>query len=192
MIETQFSIFTFHDKWKQTKFFSSDDNKKDTKDSVSCDHGYNFNDSIKPAQANDNMNPTDISEPIPEDNLNYLNKMVDLCREKGIDVVLVEMPTQHSWNYYRHNTVQAFADENKLRFIDFNLMFEELQLDIKLDYRDGGDHLNYYGATKTTAYLSDFLNETYSDILTDKRNDENYSFWEESNKEFKQKYNVNQ
>ncbi|MCI9112053.1 MAG: hypothetical protein HFJ99_05780 [Eubacterium sp.] len=192
MIETQFSIFTFHDKWKQTKFFSSDDSKKDTKASVSCDHGYNFNDSIKPAQANDNMNPTDISEPIPEDNLNYLNKMVDLCREKGIDVVLVEMPTQHSWNYYRHNTVQAFADENKLRFIDFNLMFEELQLDIKLDYRDGGDHLNYYGATKTTAYLSDFLNETYSDILTDKRNDENYSFWEESNKEFKQKYNVNQ
>ena len=75
-------------------------------------------------------------------------------------------------------------------FIDFNLMFEDLKLNIKQDYRDGGDHLNYQGATKTTAYLSDFLYEKYSDILTDRRNDENYSFWEETNQEFKEKYNV--
>ena len=190
IIESQFSIFTFHDKWKLSKLFSSDASKKDTESAVACDHGYNFNDKIKPAQANSNMKPTDISEPIPNDNLTYLNKMLDLCREKGIDVILVEMPTQNSWNYYRHNTVQAFAEENGLPFVDFNLMFEDLKLDIKHDYRDGGDHLNYYGATKTTAYLSDLLNEQYSDILTDRRNDENYSFWEETNKEFKEKYNV--
>lgn len=190
LIESQFSIFTFHDKWKQSKFFSSDNSKKDTEIAIACDHGYYFNDDIMPGQANDNMRPTDISEPIPDENLDYLNKMLDLCREKGIEVILVEMPTQNSWNYYRHNTVQAFAEQNKLPFVDFNLLFEELKLDIELDYRDGGDHLNYHGATKTTSYLSDVLNEKYSDILTDRRNDENYSFWEETNKEFKKKYHV--
>lgn len=190
LIESHFSIFTFHDKWKLNKLFSFDGRKKSDEIPIACDHGYNFNDGIKPAQANNNMRPTDISEPIPDENLIYLNKMIDLCREKGIDVILVEMPTQNAWNYYRHNTVQAFAEENEIEFIDFNLMFEDLNLDIKHDYRDGGDHLNYYGATKTTTYLSDLLSEKYSNILTDRRNDESYSFWEETNKEFKEKYNV--
>ena len=190
LIESQFSIFTFHDKWKQSKFFSSNGDKKKSENTIACEHGYLFNKTIKPAEPNNNMTPTDISEPIPSVNLIYLNSILDLCREKGIEVVFVEMPSQHAWTYYRHNTVQALADENEIPFVDFNLMFEDLKLDIKHDYRDQGNHLNYFGATKTTAYLSDFLNEKYSGILTDRRNDENYSFWAETNKEFKQKYKV--
>ena len=190
IVETQFSIFTFHDKWKRSWPFSSKKVKNESENTIAIEHGYYYNNHIKSAPVNKNMNPTDISEPIPEENLTYFNRILSLCRKNGIEVVLVEMPAQISWNYYRHNAVQALAEEKELPFVDFNLMFEEISLDIKHDFRDAGSHLNYFGAKKVTTYLSDFLNEKYSDRLTDRRGDENYSFWEESNKEFKEKYKI--
>lgn len=189
IVTSHFSVFTFHDKWKNFKFGELNEVFEDKK-FVTCDHGYNFNNSVKPANANDNMKYSDITEPVSNENLLYFQKMLDLCSKKGIKVLLVEMPTQNSWNYYRHNAVQKLADENGLEFIDFNLKFDEIDFDIKSDYRDGGDHCNYYGAAKTTHYLAGVIKEHYSQGLTDKRKDASYSYWEESNAEFRKKYNV--
>lgn len=189
LIESCFSIFTFHDKWKQ---FSVTDlaQPKNESEFVICDHGYNFNDSVMAAPANNNMKKSNVTEPIPGEAEIYLDKMVNLCKERGIEVLLVEVPSQFSWNYYRHNAVAEYAKKNNLEFIDFNLLSNELKLDVAKDFRDGGNHMNYAGATKLTTYLSDRIHNDYSDILTDRRNDPNFLFWEESNKEFKKRYNV--
>ncbi len=189
IVESHFSIFTFHNKWKNIKF-GKFNNPFKGEEFNTIDHGYNFNNSVKPAEINYDMAKTDISEPVPDDDIYYLNKMIKICNDRGIKVFLVEMPTQNSWTYARHNAVQEYADDNKLAFIDFNLMFDELGLDIEKDYRDGGDHLNYFGATKTTSYLSDYLNKNYGSVLTDRRNDESYSYWKDSNEEFKRKYKI--
>lgn len=189
IIQSHFSIFTFHDKWKKIKP-GKFENPFKGEEFKTCDHGYNFNDSVKPAEINDKMKITDVSEPIPNDDIVYLNKMIKICDDKGIKVVLVEMPTQNSWTYARHNAVSAFANEKNLKFIDFNLMFDELQLDIKKDYRDGGDHLNYFGATKTTTYLCDYISAEYGSVLTDRRNDPSFDYWKESNDEFRNKYKI--
>lgn len=188
LVESQFSIFTFHDKWKKMKIGDIITGKSN-EHFVTIDHGYNFNGSVKPADENTEMKFTDKVDPMPEESIHYINKMLDICEKENIKVIFVEMPSQR-WTYSRHNAVQAFADDNNIEFIDFNTMFDEINLDIKCDYRDGGDHLNYYGATKITSYLSDYIKNNYSDILTDRRNDSNYSFWADSNKEFKKKYNV--
>lgn len=190
-IQSRFSIFTFHDKWKKFKF-DKFENPFKGEEFKTCDHGYNFNDSVKPAEYNRNMERTDITEPIPDSDINYLDKILKICSNKGIEVFLVEMPTQNSWTYARHNAVKAFADERQLNFIDFNLMFDELELDINKDYRDGGDHLNFFGASKTTAYLSAYLNKNYASVLADRRNDEAYSYWTDSNREFRKKYNIDE
>jgi len=189
LIESQFSIFTFHDKWKTYKPGDSKKSHPSGAD-VAFHHGYNFNDNVKAAEVNLNMQPTDIAEPILNENLYYLEKMLKLCEKNGIKTVFVEMPTQNSWTYYRHNAVAALAAEKNIDFIDFNLMFDEIGLDIKCDYRDGGDHLNYFGASKTTVYLCKYLSEHFGDILTDRRNDSDYAFWKESNEKFKSHYKI--
>ncbi len=191
IIQSRFSVFTFHDKWKSFNPLKPENPFKGEKFKT-CDHGYNFNDSVNPAEENKNMAVTDIFEPIPDNDINYLNKIIKICNEKGIKVLLVEMPTQNSWTYARHNAVQAYADENGLKFIDFNLMFDVLQLDIKKDYRDGGDHLNYFGATKTTAYLCDYIADEYGSVLIDRRNDPSFDYWKDSNKEFRKKYKISE
>lgn len=188
-IQSRFSIFTFHDKWKKFKI-GKPENPFKGEEFKTCDHGYNFNDSVKPAESNKKMQKTDVLEPIPNDALNYLNKMIQICNDREIKVFLVEMPTQNSWTYARHNAVQVYADENGLKFIDFNLMFDELNLDIKKDYRDGGDHLNYFGATKTTTYLCDYITSEYDSVLTDRRNDPSFDYWKDSNTEFRNKYKI--
>lgn len=189
IIQSHFSVFTFHDKWKKFNF-SKPENPFKGKEFKTCEHGYNFNDSVKPAEVNKKMENTDVAEPIPDSDLNYLNKMIKICNDKGIKVFLVEMPTQNSWTYARHNAVQKYADEKDLKFIDFNLMFDEIGLDIKKDYRDGGDHLNYFGATKTTTYICDYITAEYGSLLTDKRNDPSFDYWKDSNTEFRNKYKI--
>lgn len=188
-ISSRFRIFTFHDRWKKLTL-SDIKNSFNKTTEVTIDHGYNFNNSVKPGIANDCMKKTDKTERISDESLIYIDKMVSLCREKNISVVFVQMPSLHSWNYSRHNTVQQLADYYGVEFIDFNLKLQDIDFDISSDYRDGGDHLNFYGATKTTHYLGDFINGKYASVLTDRRNDENYSYWPESNDAFCKKYNV--
>lgn len=188
LVESCFSIFTFHDKWKQ--FSLLDEKPQNSSKFITCDHGYNFNDSVVAAPVNKNMEESRIIEPIPDEAVIYLDKMVNLCKERGIKVLLVEVPSQYSWNYYRHNAVSEYAKKNNLEFIDFNLLTREINLSVSNDFRDGGNHMNYAGATKVTSYLSDYLFENCSNILTDRRNDPDFSFWDESNKEFRKRYKV--
>ncbi|MCD7872764.1 MAG: hypothetical protein LUG21_05630 [Clostridiales bacterium] len=190
-ITSHFTIFRFHNKWKLIGSKNSGKNKTDSQ-FVNIDHGHNFNNSVKPGIANDNMKKTDISEPIPDETLATVNKMIEVCTKKGIKVLFVEMPSQNSWNYYRHNAVQNLADSNNIEFIDFNLLFKQVGFDISKDYRDGGDHCNFYGATKITLYLGNVFKEKYSYLgLSDCRNNPSYSYWDESNAEFKERYKVN-
>lgn len=184
-----FSVFRFHDGWKKADLKSLINPDKKEKPRT-IDHGYNFNNSVKAGKPNSNMNESDIVEPVPQEDLRQLNKILSLCEQNDISVILIEMPTQNSWNYCRHNAVQAIADENEIEFIDFNLLFDEIGFDIAADYRDGGAHCNYYGASKVTHYLSDIIKSEYLPNAQDKRKNHDYDYWTESIVEFKERYKV--
>ncbi|MBR4760480.1 MAG: hypothetical protein IK078_10095 [Lachnospiraceae bacterium] len=86
----------------------------------------------------------------------YFNKIVKLCRERNIRLVLVSGIVPNSFNYEKHNALQALADENDLTYIDLNEVSvrEEMGIDNETDFLDGGDHVNASGSIKVTEYLS--------------------------------------
>ena len=91
--------------------------------------------------------------PLTEKNLNYLNKIIELCREKNVELMLVKTPsnaTVEEKKYY--NTVERIAKENDVAFVDYNMHYDEIGFDFEKDFFDDS-HLNVYGAEKFTEYF---------------------------------------
>lgn len=189
-VQSIFSVFIFHDRWKSFDFKHFFNNVQEQEGFETIDHGYYFNDSVNPAKANDEMAPTDLVQQIDYDEKAFFAGIVDLCEAKGIEVVLITVPSTHAWSYYKHNGAAQLAEENGVDYIDFNLLYDEIGFDISKDFRDAGHHCNYSGAVKVSNYMSAYLAQKYSSVLTDTRQDPNYAYWRESNEAFKKQYNV--
>ena len=69
-----------------------------------------------------------------------------------------------------------YASNKNISYLDLNMYVEELKIDWKNDSRDGGDHLNYYGAVKVTDYMGDYLYNL--NILPNHKGEAKYSSWE--------------
>lgn len=176
-VKDTFSIFLFHDRWKKKEFKDSISNKS---------HGYKYSSNIKKVVVSPNfMKETDKREPISPKNADDLKKIINTCKAKGIDVLLVTMPSPYSWCKERSNAIHDFANENGVNYIDFNELYTEINFDVETNFRDNGNHINYEGAIKVTNYLSNFIKENYNikDIRDDK-NSEIYKYWEKSVEEF--------
>lgn len=190
-IENHFTVFMFHDAWKKLNIKALTKMARE-KNSVTCEHGYNFNKIIFPTKDNNRMDFTDELEEIPQENLPYIKRMLDVCRENNIKAAFIEMPSLTSWSYARHNAVSKLAQDNNIPFIDLNSkeIFNKTQIKCESDFRDDGNHLNYFGAVKATRYLGEMIYDTYDDILTDRRADESFAYWQQSSEDFKEKYNA--
>ena len=69
-----------------------------------------------------------------------------------------------------------WQQEYHIPYIDFNVHQYHTGFDWKTDSRDGGNHLNYYGATKMTKYIGEYLKEHYT--LEDDRHNPEYQDYE--------------
>lgn len=90
---------------------------------------------------------------ISEKNMIYLKKIIDLCKENNVRLMLVKTPsnsTAEEKQYY--NSVKAIADSEGIDFADYNLRYDEIGLDIKNDFFDE-THLNVWGAEKFSEYF---------------------------------------
>ena len=131
----------------------------------------------KPAQSlpveDDSVAPTDFS-PL---SLEYLERIRDICEEENIALVLFKTPIDCSTENWlgAYKTVSAWASENEIPYIDFNLasMVEEIQLDYTTDLYDI-NHTTFKGAEKVSAYLGEYLWEHYD--LPDRRDDPAYQY----------------
>ena len=117
------------------------------------------------------MKKTDKREKLPKLTKKYLPQILSLAKENNCEVLFVEFPSQTSWNYQRYNTVNDLAQEYHISYIDFNVHQYHTGFDWKTDSRDGGNHLNYYGATKMTKYIGEYLKEHYT-LENDRHNPE--------------------
>ena len=111
----------------------------------------------------------------------YLLLMKEYCENHGADLVLVSSPSPKNWTYAKHNSVADWAQANAVTYEDLNLN-DALGIDWASDTKDGGDHLNFDGAKKVSAYVGSGLSETYG--LKDKRNNPDYKHWEEDSVEY--------
>lgn len=78
-----------------------------------------------------------------------------------------------------------YANSKNIAYLDLNLNVDELGIDWNFDSRDGGDHLNYYGALKITNYMGNYLYNL--NILTNHKGDKKYDSWNKSYEMYEKK-----
>lgn len=90
----------------------------------------------------------------------YLNKITNLCKEKGVQLVLIKAPSLYPYWYDEWEIqMEEYAKENGLLYINFLELLEECGLDFTTDTYDGGLHLNLSGAKKASLWFGKFLAE---------------------------------
>lgn len=101
----------------------------------------------------------------------YLDKMVALCEENDVELVLIKAPSLYpEWYDEWDVQVEEYAEAHNLKYINFLEHTEEIGLDFSTDTYDAGLHLNLYGAVKLTDYFGAWLVEECG--LEDRRSEE--------------------
>lgn len=95
-------------------------------------------------------------------NMEYLQLIYEECQKAGAELVLVRVPLPaEDYIVETMNTLQDWADENDVDFINYMAMTGELGMDWNQDSLDEGNHLNVYGAEKVSRHLAEYLKENY-------------------------------
>ncbi len=172
-----FPIFENHNRWKNMIQNAVSDEKcyVDRKDLLK---GFDYRTRVKPYKGKQWMHNTKESKTMHKINKTYLEKITNLCKEKGSQLVLYNAPAPKNWTYEKHNAMEKYAEKNGLTYIDMNLKVDEIGIDWSKDSWDNGDHLNFSGCKKTTAYIGDWLNSNCS--LEDRRGDNLYDSWNDN------------
>ncbi|MCR5113183.1 MAG: hypothetical protein K6A63_04535 [Acholeplasmatales bacterium] len=93
-------------------------------------------------------------------NFDIVLEIKSLCEKHNTKLMLLEMPSYTSWTDDLHNQVSSFAAENEIDFLDLNYnddFVSQYSFDSQNDFRDGGNHLNVYGAIKATSYIGEYI-----------------------------------
>lgn len=119
-----------------------------------------------------------------ENALSYLDKMTELCEEKGIQLVLIKAPSLYPYWYDEwEEQVEAYAEEHGLLYVNFLELTEEAGIDFSQDTYDAGLHMNLSGAEKLSRYFGQILTEETA--VTDRRDEPALSeAWEEKLEEY--------
>lgn len=90
----------------------------------------------------------------------YLDMMVELCEEKGIELILIKAPSLYPYWYPQwEKQVEAYAAEKDLPYINFLDIQEKTGIDYTTDTYDGGLHMNLSGAEKLSRYMGRYLRD---------------------------------
>ena len=173
-MEYLFNFSLYHSRWEEL-------GAEDMRPSTGLEKGAELREEIA-VNESPVLIPKDEYDATDRLNKQYLQKIIDLCNEKGIQVVLMyvpyTMPESHqkaaNWGY-------VCAQENQIPYLNF--VYEELAINYATDCADIAHHLNSSGARKVTDYLGSFLTENYE--LSDRRNDDAYSFWNQDYEEYR-------
>ena len=106
--------------------------------------------------------------------IKYLDKLRKLCKEKGIQLILIKAPSlSPQWYEEENEQVVEYAKKYSLPYINFYELLGETGIDFETDTYDGGLHMNLSGADKLSGYLGKVLQTEYG--LEDHRSDSNLS-----------------
>lgn len=101
------------------------------------------------AELQPDIEATDMLQP-EQIMLDYLNKIIDLCNEKGVTLIFYRAPYISTANELRKvNYLEAFFQEKNIPFFDLEKV---LSLDYQVDFEDK-QHLSAVGAQKATTFL---------------------------------------
>ncbi|NLO38120.1 MAG: SGNH/GDSL hydrolase family protein [Ruminiclostridium sp.] len=93
----------------------------------------------------------------------YLDKMTALCKDNGIELVLIKAPTLYPhWYEQWDDQIREYAKENALSYMNFLDYTDEIGIDFSRDTYDAGLHLNLSGAEKMSVYFGKILTERFA------------------------------
>lgn len=123
--------------------------------------GFYLNVTKNPYEGTMNYMNTNKGYPILEKNKKYYDDILQLCKKKGIHVLIVKIPTATDWSLQQHNETAEYAKANDIPFLDLNYMKGSDEIDWSNDTKDHGTHMNVYGAYKVSDAIGRYLNEHY-------------------------------
>ena len=161
-----FPLLRYHDRWSQ---LTEEDFKYwFTKDQVS-DNGYLMQVGVKPLGDPHTERPL-VNYDFGENSWYYLEKMTALCKEMGVQLVLIKAPALCPvWWPQWDAQIEEYAEKNDLLYINMLDYQEEIGIDWQTDTYDTGLHLNVYGAEKAARWFGKILQEQCG--VPDRRND---------------------
>lgn len=114
-----------------------------------------------------------------ENSYRYLDRITKLCKENGIQLILMKSPSIYPYWYkeWDEQMVQ-YAKENNLTYINFLEHSDEMGLDFSKDTYDGGLHLNLSGAEKFSDYFGRYLSKNCN-LLDMRKRSEYKKVWDE-------------
>lgn len=172
--QNQLILFRYHNFWKQP--FLKD------KSELKSYKGFQIRSKISSYNKGEYMKETFKEAAIGEEQRKYLGKIAKLCKDNKAQLLLFSTASPKNYNYKKHNALAKIALENGARYLDMNLLKNEVNLDWKRDTLDKGDHLNIFGARKVTSYLGAYLKEHYH--LSSSKNKKNDQSWNRLENEF--------
>lgn len=100
----------------------------------------------------------------------YLDKMVKLCQDNNVKLVLIKAPSLYpAWYDEWDQQMKDYAKEKGVDYINFLDHIDDIGLDFQQDTYDGGLHLNLSGAEKLADYFGKYLQDKYH--IEDSRQD---------------------
>ena len=174
----------YHSRWKELKRF-------DYKVQTEYNEKYQFYIGAWPYP--DPFVPSYEKADIPEIPLEYLKKIVNLCKETDTELLLTVIPyradvdnndTSAILQQQIYNTVEELAKEWNVDYFNGLHHLEEIGFDFTTDMIEYS-HVNSSGTVKLSTYYGKMIKENYD--IPNRSSDEKYSDWHEDYKEYKEK-----
>ena len=167
-IEYVFPLLRFHSRITE---LTADDVRYILGTPSASDSGYLMQTAVRPmttTRTGDDL----FDYTLPDTAFDYLDKMRELCKANGVELLLVKAPTNH-WKFWWYDEwdkqIVDYAEANGLDYINFIPLADEIGIDWSQDTYDEGMHLNVYGAEKLTDYFGKILREEYG--IEDRRSE---------------------
>lgn len=148
-----FPIFMFHDNWSHVYVENWIDQGSER---FVQSRGYFAINNIFPCEIPDYSQDT--QESVGESGIAELEKMIEACREKNVEVILYTCP--YAGDYPYSDSLKEFAEKYDCTYINLFEHLDEMEFDGQTDMNDG-EHVNASGAAKVASYLSEYILENY-------------------------------
>lgn len=180
-----FDIIKYHSNWKHTGLNSL---KYWGNKNKSIYNGFLFVPTVENLELTVNNKEVSDEQAIPAEQEEILYKIIDYAKEKNQKLAFILAPYVISEEECKMaNYMERIVREAGCEYINFNKLNEEMNIDYRTDFYNGG-HMNVFGAEKYTTYLGKLLQEKYN--LPDHRGDEKYASWDTDYKVWREQAEV--
>lgn len=151
-----FDIIRYHDRWSELTAKDFDISYRFKTDPLK---GYVLLDHIEPRNLNYQLSDITESTKLTQKNEEYIQKIIELAESAGAQLWFLVSPYEATAEHQAvFNSVEQIAEQNNIKFINYNNDYAALGLDSEVDFYDKG-HVNNVGAKKVTSDLGRRIKE---------------------------------